>query len=69
VGFDDLAIAELAHPRLTTVHQPLREMAEQATRLVLQLLEQPRPEVTRVELATRLVVRDSTAKPAASPRG
>jgi LacI family xylobiose transport system transcriptional regulator len=69
VGFDDLAIAELAHPRLTTVHQPLREMAEQATRLVLQLLEQPRPEVTRIELATRLVVRDSTAKPAPSPRG
>jgi LacI family xylobiose transport system transcriptional regulator len=69
VGFDDLAIAELAHPRLTTVHQPLREMAEQATRLVLQLLDQPRPEVTRIELATRLVVRDSTARPAPSPRG
>ena len=63
VGFDDLAVAELAHPRLTTVHQPLREMAEQATRLVLQQLEDPHPEVTRVELATSLVVRDSTAPP------
>ncbi|MGW9585172.1 LacI family DNA-binding transcriptional regulator [Microbacterium sp. NPDC055455] len=61
VGYDDLAIAELAHPRLTTVHQPLREMAEQATRLLLQLLDGPRPEVTRIELATSLVVRDSTA--------
>ena len=65
VGFDDLAIAELASPRLTTIHQPLREMAEQATRLVLQLLEDPAPEVTRVELATSLVVRDSTAPPPA----
>lgn len=63
VGFDDLAIAELTSPRLTTIHQPLREMAEQATRLVLQLLEGPKPEVTRVELATSLVVRDSTAAP------
>ncbi|MFH8251374.1 LacI family DNA-binding transcriptional regulator [Microbacterium sp. B2969] len=63
VGFDDLAIAELASPRLTTIHQPLREMADQATRLVLQLLEGPQPEVTRVELATSLVVRDSTARP------
>ncbi|WP_194396667.1 LacI family DNA-binding transcriptional regulator [Microbacterium atlanticum] len=65
VGYDDLAIAELAHPRLTTIHQPLREMAEQATRLVLQLLDGPRPEVTRVELATSLVIRDSTAPPPA----
>ena len=64
VGYDDLAIAELASPRLTTVHQPLREMAEQATKLLLQLLDEPRPEVTRVELATSLVVRDSTAAPA-----
>jgi LacI family xylobiose transport system transcriptional regulator len=64
VGYDDLAIAELASPRLTTVHQPLREMAEQATKLLLQLLDEPRPDVTRVELATSLVVRDSTAAPA-----
>ncbi|MEV5069778.1 LacI family DNA-binding transcriptional regulator [Microbacterium sp. LMI12-1-1.1] len=64
VGYDDLAIAELASPRLTTVHQPLREMAEQATKLLLQLLDEPRPDVTRVELATTLVVRDSTAAPA-----
>uniref|UniRef100_S0DEL6 Putative transcriptional regulator n=1 Tax=termite gut metagenome TaxID=433724 RepID=S0DEL6_9ZZZZ len=63
VGFDDLAVAELASPRLTTIHQPLREMAEQATRLVLQLLDDPQPEVTRIELATSLVVRDSTAAP------
>ena len=61
VGYDDLAIAELTSPRLTTVHQPLREMAEQATKLLLQLLDEPRPEVTRVQLATSLVVRDSTA--------
>ncbi|MFK4834714.1 LacI family DNA-binding transcriptional regulator [Microbacterium sp. ZW T2_14] len=63
VGYDDLAIAELARPRLTTVHQPLREMAEQATKLLLQQLDEPQPDVTRVELATSLVLRDSTAAP------
>ncbi|WP_345800612.1 LacI family DNA-binding transcriptional regulator [Microbacterium sp. AZCO] len=63
VGFDDLAAAGLASPRLTTIHQPLREMAEQATRLVLRMLDGSPPEVTRVELATSLVVRDSTAPP------
>ncbi|HEX5858807.1 MAG TPA: LacI family DNA-binding transcriptional regulator [Microbacterium sp.] len=61
VGFDDLAVAELANPRLTTIRQPLHEMAEQATRLLLQLLEDSLPEVTRVELAASLIVRDSTA--------
>jgi LacI family xylobiose transport system transcriptional regulator len=61
IGFDDLPIAELASPRLTTIRQPLREMAEQATRLLLRLLEDRPPEVTRVELATSLVIRDSTA--------
>lgn len=63
VGFDDLALAELASPRLTSVHQPVREMAEQATRLLLELADGRVPEVTRVELATTLVVRDSTAAP------
>ncbi|MBW9109137.1 substrate-binding domain-containing protein [Microbacterium ureisolvens] len=66
VGFDDLPIAELASPRLTTIRQPLPEMAEQATRLVLESLENPTSDVTRVELATSLVVRDSTAPPAQS---
>lgn len=66
VGFDDLAIAELASPRLTTIHQPVREMAEQATRLLLELADAPTAEVTRVELATSLVVRESTAPPPAT---
>lgn len=61
VGFDDLGAAQLAHPLLTTVHQPVREIAQQATQLVLRLLDDAPPDVTRVELATRLVVRDSTA--------
>lgn len=61
VGFDDLPIAQLASPRLTTIRQPLREMAEHATRLVLESLENPQPTVTRVELATSLIVRDSAA--------
>ncbi|MFF2845335.1 LacI family DNA-binding transcriptional regulator [Streptomyces sp. NPDC058001] len=65
VGFDDLPVARWVGPPLTTVRQPLTEMAEAAARLVLDLgrTEGPEPTTTRVELATSLVVRSSTAAP------
>ncbi|MFJ8937820.1 LacI family DNA-binding transcriptional regulator [Streptomyces sp. NPDC102365] len=68
VGFDDLPVARWVGPPLTTVRQPLTEMAEAAARLVLDLGRSERPSTaTRVELATSLVVRSSTAPPPASP--
>jgi LacI family transcriptional regulator, xylobiose transport system transcriptional regulator len=63
VGFDNLSVARWAVPRLTTIHQPLTEMASAATNLVLQLARGEAPAQTRIELATSLVVRDSTAPP------
>jgi LacI family xylobiose transport system transcriptional regulator len=61
VGYDDLKIAQWVGPPLTTVRQPLTEMAEQATRLVLRLREGDQTDSLRTELATDLVVRGSTA--------
>lgn len=63
VGYDDIPLATWVSPRLTTVHQPLRRMAEEATRLVLKMREPGAEGVTRLDLATDLVVRDSTAPP------
>ncbi|GAA3867593.1 LacI family DNA-binding transcriptional regulator [Streptomyces lacrimifluminis] len=66
VGFDDLPIARLVGPPLTTVRQPLMEMAETAAKLVLNLgREDGTSGATRVELATSLEVRNSTAPPPA----
>ena len=62
VGYDDLPIARWSSPALTTVHQPLREMAEEATRLVLRLRD-GEPTSTRMDLGVDLVVRRSTAAP------
>jgi LacI family xylobiose transport system transcriptional regulator len=61
VGYDDLAIAQWAGPPLTTVRVPLAEMAEQATHLVTRLRDEPELAFSRVEMATSLVVRESTA--------
>jgi DNA-binding LacI/PurR family transcriptional regulator len=63
VGFDDLPVARWVGPPLTTVRQPLIEMAEAAAELVLALARGEEPAQTRVELATELVVRESTAPP------
>lgn len=65
VGFDDVDRAGLVSPPLTTVRQPLAEMGRVAVSLLLRLLEERRVDALRLELATRLVVRESTAAPAA----
>ncbi len=63
VGFDDLPIAAWTDPPLTTVHQPLTEMAATATEMALAIGRgEPAPRLG-VELATTLVVRESTAPP------
>jgi LacI family transcriptional regulator len=61
VGFDDVPQAAWASPPLTTVRQPLGEMGALAARIVLQGAEAVLPGGTlRLELATRLVIREST---------
>jgi LacI family transcriptional regulator len=66
VGFDDTPIARLAAPPLTTVRQPLREMGAVAVRTALRLAAGERVDSHHVELATELVVRQSTARPPAA---
>jgi LacI family transcriptional regulator len=66
VGFADLPSTRCSSPPLTTVYQPLAEMGALAARTVLRLVRGERLEVPRLELATRLVVRESTAPPRAA---
>jgi DNA-binding LacI/PurR family transcriptional regulator len=63
VGFDDLPGRQLGRTPLTTILQPLFQMAVTAARRVLMLARGEKPSQTRVELATELVVRESTAPP------
>lgn len=63
VGFDDLPIARWVSPPLTTIRQPLFEMAETAAELVIALSEGSPPAKARQELATELILRESTGAP------
>ncbi|WP_338146810.1 LacI family DNA-binding transcriptional regulator [Streptomyces boncukensis] len=60
VGFDDLPEAEWVTPALTTVRQPLSEMAAAALGQLLRVREGSAG-LGRTELSTRLVERSSTA--------
>ena len=62
VGYDDIALSRWMSPQLTTVHQPLRRMGEEAARLALRLASGASVETLRMDLATHLVVRGSTAR-------
>jgi LacI family transcriptional regulator len=65
VGFDDSGLAAASAPPLTTVHQPILEMGEAAVTTLFRLAASGGSPVHRVELATHLVVRASTAPPVA----
>jgi LacI family transcriptional regulator len=55
VGFDDRPFARRMSPPLTTVRQPIRDMAARA----VELLIEPQTEAVRIELPTELIVRRS----------
>jgi Transcriptional regulators len=66
VGFDDTALAMSSAPRLTSVHQPLRDMGSAAIRALADFRAGIAP-TGPMKLNTHLVVRDSTG-PAPKPR-
>ena len=62
VGFDDSEVARISWPRLTTIRQPVYEMAGTATGMLIQLLSGSKPAVLERH-AFELLVRDSVACP------
>jgi DNA-binding LacI/PurR family transcriptional regulator len=59
VGFDDIQVAELVTPALTTVRQPKRQLGMCSMRLLLKLLRGEETEHSLL-LPGELIVRDST---------
>ncbi|MPY56645.1 LacI family DNA-binding transcriptional regulator [Streptomyces spongiae] len=61
-GFDDIRAASLAHPPLTTVHQPAYDVGRTATAQLLQYVTRGEvPPASRHTLPVELKVRGSTA--------
>ena len=64
VGIDDIALASLLYPPLTTVHQPIDKLSEAAVDLLVSRLNgEASGEPQHVVLQPHLVVRASTSAP------
>jgi DNA-binding LacI/PurR family transcriptional regulator len=63
VGFDDMPPMRWVLPPLTTIRQPLTEMAAEAATMLVTLVKGEPLDRDRVEFPTDLVVRGSTAPP------
>jgi len=70
VGFDDTSAATMVWPELTTIHQPVAEMADSAVDILLREIRRTdssgRVTVNQV-LAHQLITRDSVSRPVLTP--
>jgi LacI family transcriptional regulator len=63
VGYDNVPMSAWCAPALTTVTQPVRDMAGTAARMLLDLSRGQILTTPRVDLVTELMIRESTAPP------
>jgi LacI family transcriptional regulator len=70
IGFDNTPLASLVSPQLTTISQPMKEMADLAVELLIEKInlkeklkhnKDLKPEFKRIVLDTELIIRGSTA--------
>jgi len=59
VGYDDIPAAAYCHPPLTTIRQPMQQVGEVATRLLIELVDDPTVERKEVLMKTELVRRET----------
>jgi len=56
-GFDDIELAQIVRPGLTTVQVPHREMGRAAAQTLVKMLKENPAEIASAKLETRLVIR------------
>ncbi len=61
-GFDDSPFSTLSEAKITTVHQPLYEMARQSCEILIKLIKEPNTPPVKKLLTTSLVERQSCKK-------
>lgn len=60
IGFDNIELAIMAHPPITTIEQPSYQLGYQACELLIERIFNPEVATKRIVLETELIVREST---------
>jgi len=60
IGHDDIEWASYTHPALTTIAQPIQQLAETAIQLLLDRIQDPTLPPRRYTLPNQLILRQST---------
>jgi LacI family transcriptional regulator len=61
-GFDDLPSASGAHPRLTTMRQPIHKLGSTAAEKIIERIHTPSEQPLQIILPVELVERQSSAR-------
>jgi LacI family repressor for deo operon, udp, cdd, tsx, nupC, and nupG len=61
VGFDNIEIASMLDPTITTVNQPRYQLGFSSCNLLMELIGSPKCSVRNILLETELIVRESTS--------
>ncbi|UOF92723.1 LacI family transcriptional regulator [Fodinisporobacter ferrooxydans] len=63
IGFDNISLCTLLHPKLTTVAQPIHELGRESAKMLIDDIQTGTEQSPRkLVLPVQLVIRDSTAK-------
>jgi DNA-binding LacI/PurR family transcriptional regulator len=62
IGFDNIEIASMVDPAITTIEQPAEQIGFQACELLLEKIQNPMTRKKQIILDTKLIVRESTIR-------
>lgn len=59
MGYDDIRLSQYVSPTLSTIHQPVFEMAQEAAKLLTEIIDNPEMPLANRKHSVNLVVRES----------
>ena len=59
IGFDNSYISSIVQPKLTTVDQNMYLLGENASKMLLDIIDNSNQKLSRIKLKTQLIIRDS----------
>jgi DNA-binding LacI/PurR family transcriptional regulator len=62
IGVDDMPLSSYFDPRLTTMQQDMSHIGQEATRMLLDIIQKKNPTVRELKLTAQLVARRSTSE-------